>query len=135
MHLKFSKWIPSLLVMLIIFIFSSQPSYNLPDFDWADSIVKKGSHMLGYGFLALSYWYALGWKGGRRWLAWMIAVLYAITDEFHQSFAPGRHPSIWDVLIFDNFGAIISLWLADEYFKQKRPEINSSDRLESRCNC
>ena len=117
---KFLNWVPAIVMMSIIFLFSSQPLDRLPDFDWADIIVKKGGHMLGYGLLAITYWYAFGWAGRRRWLAWILAVLYACTDEFHQSFVPGRHPAILDILIFDNLGAIISLWLADRYIKQKR---------------
>jgi VanZ family protein len=61
----------------------------------------------------------------KRWLAWLLAILYALTDEFHQSYVPGRHPSIWDVLIFDNIGALSSLWLANKYIKQKRPDANA----------
>ena len=112
------KWVPAIVVMSIIFWFSDQPRDVLPYFDWADTIVKKGGHMIGYGLLALSYWYAFAWAGRKRWLAWLFAVLYACTDEFHQTFTPGRHPSMWDVLIFDNFGALISLWLADRYYKK-----------------
>ena len=117
---KILNWIPAVTIMLVIFIFSSQPSNSLPNFDWADTIVKKGGHMLGYGLLAVSYWYGFAWAGHRRWLAWIMAILYACTDEFHQTFTLGRHPSVLDVLIFDNLGALISLWLADTYFKQKR---------------
>ena len=116
------RWLPAIAIMVIIFIFSAQPSDNLPDFGWADRIVKKGGHMFGYGLLAVSYWYAFTWAGRKRWLAWLLVCLYACTDEFHQSFVSGRHPSIWDVLIFDNLGAIISLWLADRNLKQKRPD-------------
>ena len=76
--------------------------------------------MVGYGLLALSYWYAFAWAGNRRWLAWLLAVFYACTDEFHQSFTQGRHPSMWDVLIFDNLGALVSLWLADLLKKTTR---------------
>jgi len=119
---KMLRWVPALVVMLVIFLFSAQPSDSLPDFDWADRIVKKGGHMVEYGVLVLAYWYAFAWTGSRRWLAWLLTFLYACTDEFHQSFVPGRHPSVWDVLIFDNLGALISLWLADRYIKQKRPD-------------
>ncbi len=78
--------------------------------------------MLGYGLLALSYLYALGMDPKRRWLAWLLAVLYAVTDEFHQSFVLGRHPSVWDIVIFDNFGALISLWITSMFIKNKRPD-------------
>lgn len=78
--------------------------------------------MVGYGLLTVSYWYALGMDKTKRWLAWLLAILYALTDEFHQSYVPGRHPSILDVLIFDNIGALISLWLTTLYIKRKRPD-------------
>jgi VanZ family protein len=105
------RWLPALLVMVMIFFFSAQPASKLPSFDWADRIIKKGGHMLGYALLALAYWQIFQFRQGKRWLAWCLAILYAITDEFHQSFVPGRNASIWDVMIFDNFGALISLWL------------------------
>ncbi|MBS4538843.1 VanZ family protein [Clostridium sp. D2Q-11] len=41
-------------------------------------------------------------------LSWIIATVYAITDEFHQSFIPDRGPSVKDVFI-DSFGALIGL--------------------------
>jgi VanZ family protein len=89
----------------------------MPNFSWADEIVKKGGHMIGYAMLALSYWHAFRMQEGKRWLAWLLAVLYAVSDEWHQSFVPGRYPSLWDVLIFDNFGALIALWLAGRWSK------------------
>lgn len=49
-------------------------------------------------------------------------MVYAVIDEFHQAFVPGRYSSLWDVLLFDNFGALTSLWLATLYRKQKRPD-------------
>ncbi len=82
--------------------------------DWA---VKKGGHMVGYGLLAWSYWFAFDFRADRCWLAWSLALAYAFTDEFHQSFVPGRHPSIWDVVIFDNLGAMIGLWFFDGRIK------------------
>ena len=109
-------------MMLVIFAFSAQSVQVLPDFGWADYLVKKGGHMVGYALLALSFWYALEWRSDRRWLAWLLAILYAITDELHQSHVPGRHPSVWDVVIFDNLGDLISLWVAGIFVKQKRPD-------------
>lgn len=114
-------WIPALVMMGVIFWFSSQPSYNLPNFNWADRLVKKGGHMVGYGVLGLAYWYGFGWRQEKRWLAWMLVILYALSDEYHQSFVPGRNASIWDVLVFDNLGGLIALWLAEFRLKRKRP--------------
>ncbi len=112
---KIWKWLPALLAMVIIFWFSSQPNDKLPNFNWADAIFKKSGHMIGYAVLAFCYWRALDMDKNKRWLAWLFAILFALTDEYHQSFTAGRHPSIWDVLIFDNSGALVSLWLANKY--------------------
>ena len=105
--------------MMIIFIFSSQPSNELPNFDWADAIIKKGVHIIGYAMLARSCWFAWGMQENKRWAAWLLTLLYALTDELHQSFVPGRQPSIWDILIFDNLGAIISLWVVSNQLKSR----------------
>lgn len=110
--------------MFVIFLFSSQPSENLPDLGWADMLIKKGGHVLGYGLLSLLYWHGFVWKRKYRPFAWLFSVLYAMTDEFHQSFVGGRYPSIWDVVIFDNLGALVALWLTGQYIKQKRPDEN-----------
>lgn len=65
--------------------------------------------MVGYALLALAYWRGWGFEPGKGWLAWGLAICYAITDEIHQRFVPGRHPSPVDVLLFDNLGAILGL--------------------------
>lgn len=105
--------------MIVIFLFSAQPSDALPDFDWADRAVKKGGHMVGYALLAASLWRGFRFAPERRWLAWLLAVLYAVSDELHQSLVPGRFPSAWDVLVFDNLGALISLWAMDLHKAQR----------------
>lgn len=112
------RWFPSVLIMLIIFAFSSRPSEDLPHFFRWDYLVKKGAHAVGYGLLALSYLHFFKWDKKYYPLAWLLAVLYSATDEFHQSFVPGRHAAITDVLIFDNLGAVIVL-LAHYYHRRK----------------
>lgn len=126
---KLVNWLPALVMMGIIFWFSSQPADELPVFSWADVIVKKSGHVIGYALLALSSWHAMAMDmaKNKRWLVWLFVILYALTDEYHQAFVAGRHSSIWDVLIFDNFGAVIALWLAGKRIKQKRPD-QMSDR-------
>jgi VanZ family protein len=113
----FKRWIPALVMMSVIFVFSAQPSENLPNFDLFDTVIKKGGHVIGYGLLGLSYLYALGLNKKRYWIAWLLAILYAITDEFHQSFVSNRLPSVWDVVVFDNLGAIAALFLYQHYRK------------------
>lgn len=125
MNNKFLKWLPALIMMMAIFWFSAQPVTNLPNFNWADMLVKKSGHMIGYALLATSYWFGLDRKRERWWVAWLLAILYALTDEFHQRFSLGRHSTIWDVLIFDNLGALIGLWLAYRAQNRKRPDAST----------
>lgn len=105
------RWFPALLIMAVIFMFSSQPGDNLPDFLNWDYFVKKAGHIVGYALLALSYFHFLKYNKSKYWLAWLTAFIFSATDEFHQSFVPGRSASIVDVLVFDNLGAIIGLGL------------------------
>lgn len=118
---KIPRWLPAILLMTAIFLFSSTPSSELPDYGFWDTLVKKGGHVTGYALLALSYWYWMHFDPQKGWLAWLLAVLYAATDEFHQSFTPGRHASFEDVLIYDNLGAFLAV-LAGRLVQQKKPK-------------
>ena len=107
------RWGPALAMMAIIFLFSSLPSNNIPSFGKYELSVKKGGHALGYLLLGRAYLYGIGKRKIGPWLAWGCAILYACSDEFHQSFVPGRTPSPIDVAI-DSLGAFIGLvpaWL------------------------
>lgn len=117
----FFRLLPAVLMMLAIFLFSARPSNVLP-MPLLQKIIYKGGHFVGYALLASCYWRAFGFKGKHLWIAWLLAVLYAVTDEYHQSFVPGRHPAAFDVLVYDNFGALTALWLLNKFGKQKQPD-------------
>ena len=104
------RWLPLLLAMGVIFFVSNQPSVALPSFDFWDLVVKKLGHFFAYAALALLALRAvLGWQ--RPYLtAALIAFFYALSDEFHQTFIPGRNGTWVDVVI-DMAGALTSLWL------------------------
>lgn len=114
---RLKNWLPAILMMAIIFAFSSIPSNEMPRFGLFDLSVKKFGHALGYGMLAVAILFGLGNK--RPWLAWVLTVAYALTDEFHQSLVPGRNPSLMDVLLFDNVGAIVGLWAYTFFLRRK----------------
>ncbi|MBC7227930.1 MAG: VanZ family protein [Thermoflexales bacterium] len=100
--------------MGLIFWLSAQPDLPHAPEPWLDVVVKKTGHAALYGVLAWLYWGFLRGDGppsGRaRLLAFGLAVLYAVTDEVHQSFVPGRTPSPWDVVI-DGVGAALAVRL------------------------
>lgn len=105
-----SRWGYAWLLMAAIFALSSVPGRDMPDFRWADLLVKKGGHALGYGLLALSYWRGFGLRSHMAVPAWLLACAFALTDEAHQSLTPGRFASPLDVLI-DAAGAAGALLL------------------------
>ncbi len=107
-------WVPALLVMAAIFFFSSLPSTDIPNFGGFDFSVKKLGHMLGYALLAQAYLYGLRFQFRNRsnlfiLIAWLLTIVYAFTDEFHQSFTPGRNSTIMDAGI-DSLGSLIGLF-------------------------
>jgi VanZ family protein len=99
-------------MMSLIFAASSLPAQSIPTWSGVlDFAIKKGGHMLGYGLLAIAMLRGVGRKKSAAYsMAWVLVVIYAVTDEYHQSFVPGRGASGLDVLI-DGAGAAIALVL------------------------
>lgn len=79
---------------------------------WAEKIeypIRKAAHATEYALLALLCFGALPLTGFKRYaIAWIFAVFYAGTDEFHQLFVPGRAGAVTDVCI-DAAGALVGL--------------------------
>jgi VanZ family protein len=98
-----TRWLPVLVWAGVIFAFSSIPSLNSGLGTW-DYVLRKGAHMTEYAILAGLLIRA---TGSLAW-AFGIAVAYAATDEFHQTFVRGRHGSPIDVGI-DAVGALIGI--------------------------
>jgi VanZ family protein len=117
--MRFRSWLPAIGMMLVIFSASSFPAGDLPRFGLLDFVVKKTGHAMGYAILALCYLRPLsaGQAKDRYWPAFLLAILYSITDEFHQLLVPGRHPSPVDVGI-DSFGAALALAFTS-FFREK----------------
>ena len=112
------RWLPALAVMGMIFFLSSLPADVLPDYGLLDLLVKKGGHAIGYALLASAYFYALPPRlsaGYKALLALFMAVLFALSDEFHQSFVQGRTSSLRDVAI-DTMGAVVGLGVARVFY-------------------
>ena len=119
-------WLPPVLWMGVIFILSAQPSLpHAPD-TLLDTILKKAAHMIEYGILAFLLWRAL--SRGRDTLAWsalvtafLVSVLYAASDEYHQTFVPGRKGTPVDVGV-DAIGALVALLVLGSLGRKGRRE-------------
>jgi VanZ family protein len=84
--------------------------------------VRKASHMAEYAILAGLLWRAKRkpvrndprpWQWGPVLFAWLLAALYACSDELHQHFVASRQASAWDVLL-DSAGAALGLMALDQ---------------------
>ncbi len=100
--------------MALIFYTSSMSDLGAPPGDISD----KSAHFIAYAALGASLIRALA--GGRSaamtprriLLAVVIATLYGVSDELHQSFVPNRMPDMLDV-VADAAGAVAgALFLA-----------------------
>jgi len=115
------RMIPMLLVMGVIFFFSHQPgdTLHLPSIPGIDKI----AHMMTYGLLALTGLLFFGSANPAGLLnvalkTVLFCLLYGMSDEFHQSFIPGRSVSVFDLLA-DLAGALImcTIWLRSREFR------------------
>lgn len=133
----FLPWVSVILWMMLIYHFSTQPAVHSnkiskgatefavktvkrvsPETDLSidrlNQILRKNAHFFIYFMLAIWVFHALNKSGIRGikgfFLAMAICVLFAITDEFYQSFVPGRGPRVKDVFI-DSGGALVGIGL------------------------
>lgn len=76
-------------------------------------LIRKGAHFCAYfilGILVMNALYGSRNKKVETIIASSICIIYAITDEFHQLFIPGRSGEVMDVVI-DSCGSTIGIGL------------------------
>jgi VanZ family protein len=103
---RLDPWLPPLVLMAVIFLFSAQPDLN-SGLGLVDTILRKVGHFAEYALLALLWWRALRTRMDARraaLAAFIVTTLYGASDEIHQSFVEGRHGSPLDWAI-DTAGA------------------------------
>jgi VanZ family protein len=121
------EWIPVILWGVLIFTLSTSafsaantakiidpllrwliPAISAPSVEVCHMLVRKAAHFTEYGIL---FWLLVrGPMKERPYLALMLCVVYALTDEGHQVFVPGRTASLYDVAL-DSTGALFSHFL------------------------
>lgn len=119
------RFAPALALMGAIFFLSSRPNLSSGIEGW-DFLLRKLGHMAIFGGLFLALLYAL--PGRPREVA-VLAVLYAASDEWHQSFVDGRHGTPTDVLI-DTVGVLLA-WGLVRRRRRTRSAASSTDRCRS----
>ncbi len=114
MRNMFKYFVPPFIWALVIFLFSSFPTGSATEIVWTDFAIKKTAHIVEYGILTLLLYRAFTKGSGvdkKRAAIYSIffAIFYGVSDEFHQSFTPGRMPKIRDVG-FDTIGSVFSIY-------------------------
>lgn len=104
--MRFKKIIPAILWAGVIFYLSSIPSLKSPFGIW-DLYLRKAAHIGEYLILYILVIANFEEKDLRaRVISLVITALYAVSDEYHQSFVRGRHMSIYD-MTFDWIGVLL----------------------------
>ena len=113
--LQYLAKIPALFCSMGIYYFSSLPQapFVMTTFQWQDKIIHFFAYLFYGATLALAVYFH-DQKNAKKNIPWILIIgcLYALSDEFHQSFVPGRTSEIGDI-IADCLGismAVILYW-------------------------
>lgn len=133
--IAFLKCIPALVVLVMIFNFSAATSEESTEesnvitkafveithitvdeatLSAIDNVVRELAHFTEYFILGLTCCLALSGFPIRMRIRniglSIFCVLYAVSDEIHQYFVPGRCPQLQDILV-DSMGAITAIFI------------------------
>jgi VanZ family protein len=111
---------------IVPFLLWLDPHISLKTIALVQFLVRKGGHVTEYAILAALLLRAVRyrWSAVRKsfWkpamLALGVAMIYAATDEFHQSFFPSRTATAHDVMI-DIVGACVGLLICRMFVRDQ----------------
>ena len=104
-------------------------------YDTINFIVRKTAHFVEYAILGVLYMLTIVYCNKpdknkiRVTIITALCCIYAISDEFHQSFSDGREPAVRDVIIDTLgglFGGALCLFILYRIIN-KRKEVKSDD--------
>lgn len=130
-------WAPAFLWMFLVFGLSSIPGPCLPDF--RIPYVHTIAHLIEYSIMGVLLARALTRICKKdllrsSWISLVVALFFAATDEWHQSFVPGRHGDLFTVF-WDSVFALLGICLYNNvvflWFRKKR---NKKRSLRDRRN-
>jgi VanZ family protein len=107
-------WLPAVAWAGLIFFLSAQPDETLEKLGLQGQLLSIGGHLVVYFVLMVLLVVALRLSSNLPSrqvyiLSFLIVALYGLSDEYHQSFVPGRTATIADWFV-DLIGAAIA-WI------------------------
>lgn len=127
--------LPPILWASFIFFLSAQSTLPVPSSAIFNKLFTQSAHFFVYAILHFLLWRAqqiLASQSSKKnlWLPLGLAFLYALSDECHQSFTPGRDPS-WIDILFDSSGIIFSQLTISHYLTHRQKKIHSHTLLKN----
>ena len=113
--MNYKYFVLLVLWMTFIFYLSGIPSLGIGLEGHANQVSRKSIHVILYGILTLLMWFSIPKFDvsltKKILLCAFLTIFYAIIDEIHQSFVPGRSGNAKGAL-FDLIGIIaVLIWL------------------------
>ncbi|WP_050616564.1 VanZ family protein [Bacillus testis] len=127
-------WLLPFIYMAVIWALSSIPSnalVELPDSKW-DHYWKESMHLIEFAILYALLAIALAASGkltaSTSLAAAIVAMVYGVLDEYHQSFYPYRSATVIDVI--KDWIGVIAVWahVRYHYFNRKKSLLNTLER-------
>ena len=84
--------------------------FNINNIELISLIIRKLAHFTEYFILGILTYNLIKNYRKKYYIAIIICIIYAISDEIHQIFIPGRSCQITDILI-DSIGAITAIYI------------------------
>lgn len=119
-------WLPAVVWMVVIFVFSGRQSVSISKDYWLNFFFFKTLHVIEYAILFIFYIRGLSdsWSNekvvNKYAIAFLLTILYAVTDEIHQLFVVTREGKVRDVII-DTLGACLA-WISITRLLPKSPK-------------
>ncbi len=120
----FKLWLPVIIWCGVIYFFSDQPYLKSDLSSETDLALRKLTHIAEYAILTFllfrAYFRSNGFSKKKSVSSAIIfALIYSLTDEYHQTFVPGREGCLRDIVI-DSLGIFATgLFLSKNYVKNK----------------
>ena len=84
--------------------------FNINNIELVSLIIRKLAHFTEYLILGILTYNLIKSYNKKTYIAIIICILYAISDEIHQYFVPGRSCQILDMTI-DSIGSLTGIYI------------------------
>ncbi|MDX1613690.1 MAG: VanZ family protein [Candidatus Promineifilaceae bacterium] len=126
-HRRLLAWLAVFLWAGLIFAVSAQPQARFQELGLSGTLLSFSGHLFSYAVLMTLLAVAIRVERPQGTVsillaAFLLTALYGLTDEFHQSFVPGRRAT-WDDWLVDLLGAfLVGVVLWTRWARQRSDE-------------